>query len=611
MPRRSLHKSLCAILMCVLFVACANRGIGPQGGPKDSIPPVPLHAVPENGVLNFKGQDIEVTFDEYLQLDNIAQNMLMSPPQQTPPEVKVRGKRLLVHLVDSLRDSTTYTIDFGNAVCDFREKNPLPGYSFAFSTGPYIDTLLVKGKVMYADNLNPAQGVFVGIHANLDDSAFTTIPFDRVARTDSMGVFTINNMREGKYCLYAVNDLSRDYRLTPGEAHAFADSLVMPFVRPHVHTDSLGKDSIVGYEFGPADLQLWLFKSQLQRLYLQKNTRDKQHIIQIFFSAQPDSAISIRPLPPSVLDSAANDSAWIDPMPYIHMSYSKQMDTVSLWLTDSIAIAQDTIVLETRYRRTDSLYNLEWATDTLRAIWRAPRLTEKAKQAQERHNRNRQLELKSNARKGFDTYDTLRIQSPTPIAAINFDSIHLYERIDSVLQPVPFTIEQHDSLPMYIRLLAHINEGKQYELQLDSAAMHDIYGVTHKALKYTATVKTKEDYSTIRVILQPFVPNARVQLLNNRDEVVREQPADSTGVFFAYLKPDKYYVRMYIDTDNNAQWTTGDWTTKRQPETVYYFPSSIQTKSNWDFEEVWDYLAVPQTEAKPAELIKAAASKKK
>lgn len=614
MPRCSIYKSLCAILMCVVCVACANRGVGPQGGPMDSIPPVPLSAIPLNGSVNFTGTDIEVTFDEYIQLDNIAQNLLMSPPQQTPPEVKARGKKLMVHFVDSLRDSTTYTIDFGKAVCDYHEKNPLVGYTFAFSTGPYIDTLMARGRVLYADNLNPAQNIFVGIHSNMHDSAFTALPFDRLARTDSTGAFCIANMHEGQYRLYAVNDVSRDYRLTPGEALAFMDSIISPFVQPHMHTDSLGNDTLVGYDYGPSNIQLWLFEQSQKRLYLQKSTRDKQHLIQLLFSAEPDSMPTLRALKPSEVDTAAlpnADSAWIDPMPYIHASYSKHMDTISLWLTDSIAIAQDTILLEATYRRTDSLYQLEWATDTLRAIWRAPRLTEKAKQALDLKNRNRKLELKSNARKGFDTYDTLRIQSSTPIASIEVDSIHLYERIDSVLRPVPFSLEPHDSLPMYIRLLAKINEGKQYEIHLDSAAIRDIYGVTHNALKYTATVKTKEDYSTLRVILQPFVPNARIQLLNNRDEVLREQAADSTGVFFSYLKPDTYYIRMYIDADNNGQWTTGDWATKRQPESVYYYTSSIQTKSNWDFEEIWDYTAVPQVEAKPAELVKMSASKKR
>jgi hypothetical protein len=573
---------------------------------------VPLLSIPENGSVNFKGENIEVTFDEYLQLDNIAQNLLMSPPQQTPPEVKVRGKKLLVHFVDSLQDSTTYTLDFGNAVCDFREKNPLLGYAFAFSTGPVIDTLEVRGCVYDASNLNPVQGVMVGVHSDLSDTAFAAKPFARVARTDSIGAFCITNMKDGQYRLYAVDDISRDYRMSPGEAIAFADSIFAPFVHPHIHTDSLGNDSLVGYEYGPADLQLWLFTKQQKRLYMQRTNRDKQHLIQITFSAQPDTMPTYRVLNPDLLDTLPSDTMpWIDPTPYIAAKYSAKADTLSLWLTDSIAIAQDTIALEITYRRTDSLYRLEWGVDTIKAVWRAPRLTEKAKAALEKQNRNRKLELKSNARKGFEIYDTLTLTSATPLANIPFDSIHLVQRVDTIRKPVTFTIEPYDTLPMTIRLIARLEEGKQYELQLDSASLYDIYGVTHDAQAFSLQLKTKEDYSTLRVKIQPFVSNARLQLLSKKDEVLRELPADEKGTLFSFLKPDEYYLRLYIDTNEDQQWTTGSWEEKRQPEAVYYFPSKIQTKSNWDFEEEWDYTAVEQLKAKPAELIKAAPKKKK
>ncbi|MBR7154852.1 MAG: hypothetical protein IKD12_06090, partial [Paludibacteraceae bacterium] len=263
------------------------------------------------------------------------------------------------------------------------------------------------------------------------------------------------------------------------------------------------------------------------------------------------------------------------------------------------------------YRRTDSLYHLEWATDTLRAIWRAPRLTARAKAALERKNRNRRLELKSNARQGFEMNDTLRLFCSTPLATIEPDSFHLYERVDSVLKPVPFTMADHDSLPMELVFKADLKPDKKYELHVDSGAMHDIYGITHIAGTYALQVKTQADYSTLRVKLNPFVEHARIQVMDKQDKVVRELPAVPEGAFFEYLRPDTYYLRFYVDENEDGQWTTGDWTEKRQPEAVFYFPESIQTKSNWDFEEEWDYTAVEQVTAKPAELIKASSNAKK
>ena len=577
------------VFLALALASCANRGVGPQGGPKDTIPPVPVMSDPEQGALNFHGKRIEVTFNENLQLDNIASNLLMSPPQQTPPDVKARGKKLIVQFQDTLRDSTTYTIDFGAAVCDYHEKVPLRGYSFYFSTGDQIDTLETTGRVYDAETLNPVQGMLVGIHDDLSDSAFVGSPFLRIAKTDSAGFFRIGNMREGTYRLYAVDDVSRDYRLTIGEALAFKDETIQP-----------GDTST-----------LFLFKEEQQKLYLQRTLRDQRHLITLLFSSSPDSLPTWRAMRPSEMDSTKSDSAWIDPTPHIHPQYSLNGDTIWLWLTDSIAIQQDSIFLEARYRRTDSVYSLEWYTDTLRAVWRAPRLSQRAQEAQERRNRNRRLELKSNAKKDFEIYDTLRLSCTTPLARIEIDSLHLYEKIDTIRKPVPFTLAPHDSLPMQLTFIADLQPNGEYELCIDSGALHDVYGITHIAGSYPLKVKTPQEYATLRVKITPFVPQARIQVLNNKDKVLRELPATEEGAFFEYLKADSYYLRLYMDDNGDGKWTTGAWAEKRQPEAVYYFPEKIQTKSNWDFEEEWDYTAVPQTEAKPAELIKASPKKKK
>ena len=284
----------------------------------------------------------------------------------------------MIQFQDTLRDSTTYTLDFGDAVCDYHEKVPLHGFSFYFSTGSEIDTLETTGYVYDAETLNPVKGVMVGIHSNKADSAFERLPFDRIAKTDSAGFFRIGNIHQGTYRLYALDDISRDYRLTVGEARAYQEETISPL------------DSTPSI--------LFLFKEEQQRLYLQKTTRDEQHKITLLFSAPQDSALSLRALRPSETDSMKTDSAWIDPMPYIHTQYSAKGDTVTLWLTDSIAIAQDSLFLEARYQRTDSLYNLEWYVDTLRAIWRAPRLTARMKEAQEIKGDIKKIEFGSQIR---------------------------------------------------------------------------------------------------------------------------------------------------------------------------------------------------------------------
>ena len=618
--------------LCLLLTGCANRGIGPQGGPKDTIPPVVVKETPANGSNHFKDKKIEILFNEYLQLDNVQANLLVSPPQQVPPDVKAQGKKVVITMQEDLIDSTTYTLDFGNSICDYTEKNPIRGYQYAFTTGDRIDSLEVYGQVVNAEDLNPVSGVLVGLHANLSDSAFNTLPFTRIARTDSLGGFGVRNLRGGQYRLYALQDLSRDYRYQPGEGLAFTDSLVVPEYQVEIVRDTIWRDTLLvdnqtldtitmgivdsvriveNTYVGPSDLLLWFFRENKVRHYFQRAYREEQHTIRLVFGAPQDSLPVVRALPPSAMDSLASDSAWIDPMQYALLQANPTRDTLVYWLTDSLAIGQDSIFLEMTYLKSDSAYNLVPQTDTISAIYRAPRLTAKAKEAIDKKNRERMLELRSNAKSGFEVYDTLRILSPMPIDSVWADSIGLYEKVDTVYKSVPFTLQPTDSVPLGYLVVARLEQGKSYELRLDSGAVRDVYGVANKAKKFTLQLKTAEDYSTLLIKIPTYDPAIRLQLLDEKDKPVRELPASPEGTKFEYLTPKAYYLRLYFDLDGNGKWTTGDWATKRQPEPVFYFPAKLTLRANWDFEEIFDYLARPQLDSKPRELIKDAAATKK
>ena len=615
------------LFLLLFFSSCANRGIGPQGGPKDTIPPRMVKEQPLNQSVNFHGKKIEITFNEYLQLDNIQQNLLVSPPQQVSPIVKAVGKKVTVEMQEDLIDSTTYTLDFGNAICDYTEKNPMRGYVFAFSTGDRIDSMEVYGRVANAEDLNPVSGLMVGLQANLHDSAFSTLPFTRVARSDSLGEFGIQNLRNGVYRLYALQDQSRDFLYQPGEGLAFSDSLVIPEYETEIVFDTIWKniadtidslssvrqiDTILTIQntyVGPADLMLWFFKEDKQRHYFQRVYRDEPHIIKLQFSAPQDSLPLLRALPPSAMDSTRADSLWTDPWAYTLLQANPTRDTLVYWLTDSLAIRQDSIFLEMTYLKSDSLYNLVPETDTVSAIYRAPRMTQKAKEAQEKKARERKLDLKSNAKDKFEVYDTLSVVAAFPIDSIYTDSIRLYEKQDTLLIDKPFTLRQKDV--MSFQIIAPLQQGKQYELHLDSAAVRDIYGVASDKKKFTLRLKTAEDYSTLLIRLPNYDPRIRLQLLSEKDQPVRELPAREEGTKFEYLTPKTYYLRLYFDLNGDGRWTTGDWITKRQPEPVYYFPAKLTLRANWDFEERFDYLARPQLEAKPRELRKDASAAKK
>ena len=590
-----------AILACVLSIgasmalsSCANRGIGPQGGPRDSIPPKVVRELPENGTVNYHAPTASVWFDEYIQLDNVADNVLISPPQPRTPEVKAIGKRLTIHFADSLRDSTTYTIHFGKAICDYNEKNPLNGYALSFATGSTIDSLELYGRVINAEDLNPVTGVVVGIHDNLADSAFSAVPFTRITRSDEQGLFTIQNIRAGTYRLFALNDISRDYTYQPGEALAVDDSLLTPYAQTVIEYDTIAPDSVVAQPytyFYPDARTLWFYTEDKQRHYLRRTLRDERYCFTLLFAAPQDSLPLIQRL-----DSVARP---------LLLQHNATRDTLVYWLTDSADIMRDTIPLAVTYLRSDSLYNLTPGTDTVYAVYRQPRLSEKALEKKRREELERRLDIRSNASPTFALNDTLRLTFSVPVDSLNLQAFSLFTRIDTTYSPLPFTLIPADSAHMRYLVLFPVESLRQYELRIDSAACYDIYGHTNRAAKIQLKARSIEEYATLRVRLAHPEQNAVIQLLSDADKPLLTMPVDDRGeVFFRYLTPKTYYLRLFIDLNRDGRWTTGDLLHHRQPEPVCYFPAKLTLRANWDFEETFDHLALPREDSKPRDIVK-------
>ena len=625
-----------SLLVCLLLIAgCANRGIGPQGGPKDEKPPQVVKESPENGTLNYNGKRVDIVFNEYIQLDDVSKNVLISPPQQHPPEVKAVGKKIMLVFEEPLQDSTTYTIDFGNAIGDFHEKNVLKGYTLSFSTCDVIDSLEVNGYIVNAEDLNPVSGVIIGIHANLDDTAFSKTPFTRVGKTDQNGHFYVKNIREADYRIYGLGDVSRDFIYQPGEGLAFTEDIIHPYCHTELEGDTVWRDTIdivandsLGFDtiatrvvdtiryatytyYEPNDVILWYFNEDKTRHYFQRCFREKAHFFRLQFAAPQDSLPVVRALRPSEVDSTKSDSAWVDWMDYALLQHSSGNDTIIYWLTDSLVIKQDTLYMEMTYMKSDSLYNLVAQTDTVLAVYRAPRVSEKAKALMEKNKKPPVLAIQSNASAGFDVYKDLILSMPTPVKEWVSDSLHLFHKIDTVYKPLRFSLEPVDSAYLQFRVVFPWKPEQQYELRIDSAAFYDVYGVTNKAGKHQLQLKSLDEYSTLTVKLSTYDDRARLQLLDKSEKIIKELPASRAGTKFEYISPNTYYLRLYIDENKDGKWTTGDWATHRQPEPVYYFPSKLQLRANWEFEEDFDFLAVPQIDSKPQELLQDVANKKK
>lgn len=560
-----------ALLATLVLAGCANKGIGPQGGPKDSIPPVILKETPMNGTLRFQGDEIVLQFNEYIQLDDAQNKVLVSPPMPSAPIVKAVGKKVLVTFQDTLAPETTYSVDFGTAICDNNERNPLGNYVFSFSTGDVIDSLEVHGTLLHSQTLNPMQSVLVGLHRNLSDSAIAAMPFCHVARTDTNGFFSIRNVHPGQYRIYALNDVAKDYVYQPGDGLAFSDTIITP-----LPIDTAGVD---------AGVLLRYFEEDKQRHYFVRCLREEPHQMKLFFSAPQDSMPRFEGLP------------------HHCMSASQHLDTLTCWLLDSVDMLRDTIPFLMTYMLSDSLYDLQPQTDTVLAIYRAPKLSEKAKAALEKKNKERMLDIKFNTSNQFEIYNPIVMSFPVPVALVEQDSIRLYEQKDSVPVEVKALLVKADSSAMRYEVRYPWKPEMQYILKVDSAAFTDIYGHSNQRSEQKMKIRSLDEYSTLTIITEPYRPNLMVQLLSEKEQPVRTLRATANGATFEYVKPTSYYVRVYEDMNADSVWTTGDLLHHRQPEPVWYFPTKLTLRANWEFEETI-VLRAEAMEQKPKDIRK-------
>ncbi len=284
----------------IIFAAAACASIGrPQGGPRDETPPVYIKSTPAPGTTNFNRQQIDIYFDENIKVEDVVNKVVVSPAQQNQPTIIANGRHIYVTLRDTLLPDATYTIDFSDAIRDLNEGNILDGFAIDFATGDSIDSLRISGMVFDAATLEPAQGMIVGAYRNLDDSAITTLRFERITKTNQLGQFTLRNLKKEPYRIFALNDLNRDYHWDRSEDVAFYNAPVTPWVETIEVTDTFvaadGTDSIVsrqGLSYFPNDILLTWFNENYKSQYMRNYNRTDRHKINIEFAAPSDTIVS-------------------------------------------------------------------------------------------------------------------------------------------------------------------------------------------------------------------------------------------------------------------------------------------------------------------------------
>lgn len=616
------------VFLFLLATACANPGSGPDGGPYDEELPYVVSTTPASGDSGVKGRRVTLQFNEFIKLENASEKVTVSPPQIEMPDILTSGKRITVTLNDSLRPNTTYTIDFSDAIEDNNEGNPMGNYTFFFSTGRTVDTLEVGGHVLAAEDLEPIKGILVGLHSDTTDSAFRTRPFDRVARTDGSGRFSIKGVAPGRYRIYALNDGDGDFRFTQkSEMIAFGRESISPSFFQDTRYDTLWRDT-VHYDtivarpfthFTPDDVVLRAFKEVNPVRHLLKTEYPVPEQFTIFFTAPSTHVPEVRGL--------NFDASKLLPR------ISSGNDTLTFWVADTLLVRQDTLTLALTYEESnDSTLELSLRTDTLEL---SPKLTwaKRDKQRQEEWEeweKNREKALKND--RPFNEEPptvwiklTPRIERPLapdqnpvlvidePLARFDTSGVHLRLIVDSTETEAPYLLEPLPGRDFSFRLMGEWRPGQQYVIVVDSAAMTSVFGHRNRRMEQKFNIAKDDEFGSFFVNVQGLDGDttAIVELLDGRGKVVRRCRAPQGRADFFYLKPGDYYLRLLLDRDGDGMWTTGEFETGLPPEEVYYNPVKFNVRARWDIEQDWNFRTLPLTEQKPAELIKQKADPKK
>ena len=603
-----------------MIVSCARMG-QPDGGWYDDTPPRVVHTDPADKGTGVKSKKVTITFDEFIKLEDATSKVVISPPQIEPADIKASGKKIVVELKDSLMDNTTYTIDFSDAISDNNEGNPMGNYTYSFSTGERIDTFEVSGNVLDATNLEPIKGILVGLYDDLSDTVFARKPFIRVSRTDSRGRFVIRGIAPGTYRVYALQDADGNYIYSQkSEMLAFSHETFNPYAKPDIRQDTVWRDTLridsiirTPYtHFYPDDIVLRAFTALQTDRYLVKSERAEPNKLNFYFSYGNDSLPQLRGL------NFNSDSAFV-------VDSNLKNDTITYWIKDTTLINTDSLTLEARYLITDSTGTLVMQTDTLEMI---PKMSYEKRMKQEEKENEKWLKEQEKKKKKGEAYDSIMplkplepqisgggtitpeqnifFTMPTPLQKCDTSAIHLYSKIDTLWYksrfewlPVPGNIKKFE-------LRAEWRPDIEYSLEVDSAAFVDIYGLVSKSIKQGIKVSSNDEFGSLIVNVSGQRDSATVivQLLGSNDNVQKEAKVVDGAAEFFYLKAGKYYLKAFVDNNDNGLWDTGDYYADLQPEDVYYYPKEVECKEKWDITIGWDLNATPVARQKPQAITK-------
>jgi hypothetical protein len=550
------------------FIRCANI-VSPTGGPKDIVPPVVLLATPENQSSNFNEKEIHLTFDEYVTLNNPNNNILISPPLEENPDYKLNGKSLIIKFKETLKNETTYSINFGESIKDLHEGNIFKDYSYVFSTGENIDSLTLEGKLLQAIDHKPSADYFVMLYCDENDTiSLDSLPYlvkpYYITKSDKEGNFKFSGLKDSDYLIFALKDENSNLRFDlPNESIAFLDSLVKPIHNSQciIHNDSVKQE--VG-ETEPLVLYSFLEEDTVQKLLKKEIVEDG--LLRFAFN-RPAQNVKIE-----ILESLPDTFN-------IYPTYSADYDTILWYYTPN----KDSLLFTINY---DTLIN-----DTTQ-ISLKNRKANSRRGKQE--NISKSLEIKTNINAGKLTPEQdliLTFKEPVTDIMMRDTSWYIVDK-DTIINDLHFT--KIDSFGLKYKLDKTLAPEKSYKIIIPDSVFYSFKGVTNDTTEFSFKVPEISQYGNIFVTVEvpENVPQIIVELLDDKDKFIARQIISETQkIEFKYLSPKKYKLKAILDKDSNGKWTPGNYGKKLLPEPIYFHKDIFDVKANWDIdlEETWRF----------------------
>jgi len=519
-------------LFLLSFTDCAKKG-RPSGGLRDTIAPVILRSAPENFTTNFKNNEIRITFDEFIKLKDISKELIISPPLKYPPVITPLSvsKVLKIKILDTLKDNTTYSFNFGNSILDNNEGNLFPNYKYVFSTGSYIDSLTLKGTAVDAllpkTDFPTTVALYQVDQSYKDSLVFLEKPTYITTTLDETNNFELSNLKQGTYQLIALKEQTRNYTFQPktDKIGFYKDLITIP-------TDSL--------------FELRLFKEVPDFKPTRPKLESSNRISFGYQGKSEDYQITL-------LTQMEDDFQY-------QVLKQPGRDTLNFWFKPKVT--KDSLVFVTKNKLqidTTTVRFRELYSDSLRLTAINDRL--------------------------ISLGDTLKLKANTPLVAISSEKISVVTK-DSLA--IDF-VAQINTKENAAQIVFDKQEEQLYSITLRNGALTDYLSNTNDSIVYRQQVKPIADFASLNLTLDnadefPLL----IELIDEKFKVVKQVYLEANApVFFKHITPGKYFIRLIMDQNKNKIWDPGNFLDKLAPEKVVYYPSIIELRANWSWSETF------------------------